>query len=133
MAIRTELNLRVPNSPGTLAAICRLLADERVNITALALDSSGQLRLVVDNSVRAAGILRERHYQVSERDVVLVPVANGPGALAPVLTLAAESGVNVEYAYASAGEGSRDRPGERGRVVDPHAAGAARDSLRREK
>src|ERR1700688_4992226 len=106
MAIRTELNLRVPNSPGTLAAICRLLADERVNITALALDTSGQLRLVVDNAVRAAGILRARHYQVAERNVVLVPVANGPGALAPVLTLAAESGVNIEYAYAAAAEGS---------------------------
>ena len=28
-------------------------------------------------SVRAAGILRDRHYQVAERNVVLVPVANG--------------------------------------------------------
>ena len=106
MAIRTELNLRVPNSPGTLAAICSLLADERVNINALALDASGQLRLVVDNSVRAAGILRERHYQVAERNVVFVPVANGPGALAPVLAQAAESGVNIEYAYAAAPDGS---------------------------
>jgi hypothetical protein len=106
MAIRTELNLRVPNSPGTLAAICSLLAGERVNINALALDTSGQLRLVVDNSVRAAGILRDRHYQVAERTVVFVPVANGPGALGPVLTQAAESGVNIEYAYAAAAEGS---------------------------
>jgi hypothetical protein len=106
MAIRTELNLRVPNSPGTLAAICRLLADEHVNITALALDTSGQLRLVVDNSVRAAGILRERHYQVEERNVVLVPVANGTGSLAPVLNLAAESGVNIEYVYATVPDGS---------------------------
>ncbi len=32
MAIRTELNLRIPNSPGALASVCRLLSDERVNI-----------------------------------------------------------------------------------------------------
>src|SRR6202790_3046518 len=108
MAIRPALTPRAPNSRGTLAAICSLLADERVNINPLAPDTSGQLRLVVDNSVRAAGILRERHYQVAERNVVFVPVANGPGALAlaPVLAQAAESGVNIEYAYAAASEGS---------------------------
>ncbi len=37
MGIRTELTLRLPNSPGALAGVCRLLADERVNIVALSL------------------------------------------------------------------------------------------------
>jgi len=106
MAIRTELNLRVPNSPGTLAGLCRVLADERVNIVAISVEPNGQLRLVVDNHVRAASILRERHYQVTERQVVFVPIANGPGALAPVLALAAQAGVNIEYAYASAADGN---------------------------
>ena len=41
MAIRTELNLRLPNSPGALAGVCRLLSDERVNILAMALESAG--------------------------------------------------------------------------------------------
>src|SRR6202790_5896916 len=125
MAIRPALTPRAPNSRGTLAAICSLLADERVNINPLAPDTSGQLRLVVDNSVRAAGILRERHYQVAERNVVLVPVANGPGALAPVLTLAAESGVNIEYAYAAAAEGSATAAVVRGGTDAARAASAA--------
>jgi len=106
MAIRTELNLRVPNSPGTLAGLCRLLAEERVNIVAISVEPNGQMRLVVDNHVRAASVLRERHYQVTERQVVFVPIANGPGALAPVLALAAQAGVNIEYAYASAADGN---------------------------
>ena len=106
MAIRTELNLRVPNSPGTLAGLCRVLADERVNIVAISVEPNGQLRLVVDNHVRAASILRDRHYQVTERQVVFVPIANGPGALAPVLALAAQAGINIEYAYASAADGN---------------------------
>ena len=105
MAIRTELNLRLPNSPGALAAVCRTLADERVNIVALSVEPSGNLRLVVDNHVRAAGALRERHHQVSERDVVITSVGTGPGALAPVLELVAGAGVNVEYAYGTAPEG----------------------------
>ena len=102
MAIRTELNLRLPNSPGALAAVCRALADERVNIVALSVESSGQLRLVVDNHVRAAGVLRERHHQVTEREVIVASIGGGPGALAPVLQLAAGAGVNVEYAYGTA-------------------------------
>ena len=104
MAIRTELNLRLPNSPGALAAVCRTLADERVNIVALSVEPSGHLRLVVDNHVRAAGALRERHHQVSEREVVVTSVGAGPGALAPVLELVAGAGVNVEYAYGTTPE-----------------------------
>jgi hypothetical protein len=99
MAIRTELTLRLPNSPGALAGVCRALADERVNIVALSVEPTGQLRLVVDNHVRASGVLRERHHQVTTREVLVAAVGNGPGALAPVLALVAGAGVNVEYAY----------------------------------
>ena len=102
MAIRTELTLRLPNSPGALAGVCRALADERVNIVALSVEPSGQLRLVVDNHVRASGVLRERHHQVTTREVLVAAVASGPGALAPVLAMVAGAGVNVEYAYGTA-------------------------------
>lgn len=103
--IRTELALRLPNSPGALAGVCRLMSDERVNILALALDSSGQLRMVVDNHVHAAGVLREHHHQVSERDVIATTIPNLPGALAPALRLVSEANVNVEYAYGGGSEG----------------------------
>jgi hypothetical protein len=102
--IRTELNLRLPNSPGALAGVCRLLSDERVNIVALALETGGQLRIVVDNHVHAAGVLREHHHQVTERDVILISVPNITGALAPALRLVSDAGVNIEYAYAGATE-----------------------------
>lgn len=107
MAIRTELSLRLPNSPGSLAGVCRLLSTERVNIVAMALESGGQLRLVVDNHVHGAAILREHHHQVTERDVLFTAVPNSPGALAPVLRLVGDAGVNVEYAYGGAAESGR--------------------------
>jgi hypothetical protein len=103
--IRTELALRLPNSPGALAGVCRLLSDERVNILAMALETSGQLRMVVDNHVHAAGILREHHHQVTERDVIVTAVPNVPGALAPALRLVSDANVNVEYAYGGGSEG----------------------------
>ena len=104
--IRTELSLRLPNTPGALAGVCQLLSDERVNILAMTLEPAGQLRIVVDNHVHAAGVLREHHHQVSERDVILTTVPNVPGSLAPALRLVADASVNVEYAYSGASEGS---------------------------
>ena len=106
MAIRTELNLRLPNSPGSLAGVCRLLSDERVNILAMALEAGAQLRMVVDNHVHGAAVLREHHHQVTERDVIVMPIANEPGALEPTLRLVSDAGINVEYAYGGAAEGS---------------------------
>jgi hypothetical protein len=102
MSIRTELNLRLPNSPGALAGVCQLLSDERVNIAAMTLESGGQLRMVVDNHVHGAAVLREHHHQVAEREVILMPIPNTPGSLAPALRLLSDASVNVEYAYAGA-------------------------------
>ena len=99
MAIRVELNLRLPNSPGALAGVCALLSNERVNIVAIALEGTGQLRLVVDNHVHASGVLREHHHQVTERDVIVIGSSNAPGSLAPALQLVRDAGVNIEYAY----------------------------------
>ena len=104
--IRIELSLRLPNSPGALAGVCRLLSAERVNVQAMGLESGGQLRLVVDNHVHAAAVLRDHHHQVSERSVIVTAVPNVPGALAPALTLISDASVNVEYAYGGGAEGS---------------------------
>jgi hypothetical protein len=102
MAIRTELNLRLANSPGALAALCGVLGDERVDIVAMALETGGQLRLVVANHVRAIAVLREHHHQVTERSVLVADVPDTPGALVPVLTLLGDAGVNIDYAYGGA-------------------------------
>ena len=125
MAIRTELNLRLPNSPGALAGVYALLSDERVNVLAMVLESAGQLRLVVDNHVHGAAVLREHHHQVTERDVILVSVPNAPGSLAPALRLMRDAGVNIEYAYGSGSEASPMASIVLGVVDAPRAAAAA--------
>jgi hypothetical protein len=107
MAIQTELNVRLPNSPSALASVCALLSEERVNILAMTLEAGGQLRMVVDNHVHGAAVLREHHHQVTERDVILVMVSNSPGALAPALRLIGDAGVNVEYAYGGGPDSSQ--------------------------
>jgi hypothetical protein len=105
MAIRTELTLRLQNSPGMLARVCQVIANERINIVAMNLASPLVVRLVVDNPVHAAAILREHQYQVEERDVIYTATSNDPGALLRITRLIADAGINVEYLYATALEG----------------------------
>jgi hypothetical protein len=124
MAIRTELNLRLPNSPGALAAVCHLLGDARVDILALSLETSGHLHLVVDNHVHGAAVLREHHHQVAERDVIALRVPNTAGGSAPAMRLVADAGVNIDYAYGGADEGGRTATVVLG-VADAQRAGAA--------
>ncbi|HSK11133.1 MAG TPA: ACT domain-containing protein [Vicinamibacterales bacterium] len=105
MAIRTELTLRLQNSPGMLARVCQVIANERINIVAINLASPLVVRVVVDNPTHAAGVLREHHYHVEERDVIYTETSNDPGALLRITRLIADAGVNVEYLYATAIEG----------------------------
>jgi hypothetical protein len=97
--IRVELSLRLPNTPGALAGVTRLLSNERVNILAIALDTGGQLRFVVDNHVHGGAVLREHHHQVTEHEVIVTSIPNVPGALAPALKLVADANVNIDYMY----------------------------------
>lgn len=105
MAIQTELTIRLQNVPGALGRLCQVLADERVDIVALSLEPAGTLHLLVDNPVHAAGLLRDRHYHVSERNVLYTLAPNGPGSLARIAALLAAEGVNLEYVYVTTVQG----------------------------
>jgi hypothetical protein len=105
MAIRTELTLRLQNSPGTLAKVCEIIAGEHIDIVAMNLASPLVLRLVVDNPVHAAETLREHHYHVEEREVIFTTAANNPGSLLALARLIAEAGINLEYLYATTQDG----------------------------
>ena len=96
--IRIELGLRLPNNAGALLDVCRLLADEHVRILAMSLGDGGQLRLVVDNHIHGAAVLRERRHAVVERDVLVVDTATSLTAL----QLIAEAEINLNYSYGAA-------------------------------
>lgn len=101
MSIQKELSVKLPNSPGSLSRVAQILADERVNLLAMSVDLSGTLRMVVDNPLHAGATLRDKNFQVEERDVLYATLPNEPGSLARTVRLIAEAGINLEYAYAS--------------------------------
>lgn len=101
--IRTELHLRLPNSPGSLARILTTLDAARIRVLALAVDPSGEARLVPDNPEPAFAALTAQHVRVAKRDVIVTTVP--PRSMHALLASVAAAGVNVEYAYASSLDG----------------------------
>jgi hypothetical protein len=77
-----------------------------VNVQAMGMETGGPLRLIVDNHVHAAAVLRDHHHQVTERSVIVTAVPNTPGSLAPALRMVSDAGINIEYAYGGGSEGS---------------------------
>jgi hypothetical protein len=106
MATATQLNLRLENETGTLATLCRDLADGGVNLLALSAPESragsGVIRLLVANPDVARNALAKAGYAFESEDVLFVELKNRPGALAKAAEKLHRAGLSVRYAYATA-------------------------------
>ena len=92
--------------PGTLSNVSLLLGRHGINIYALSLAEGighGYVRMVVDRPDEALRVLREDEQLVMERDVLLLALANAPGAGGAVAALLAEARINLKYAYCAGG------------------------------
>jgi hypothetical protein len=109
MALK-EISLRLPNRPGQIARIARLLAEQRINIAAITLDSTGarsSVRLIPDRPDRAVTILEDAGFTVDLHDTIVVELEDRAGSFLKVLDILAASKVNVEsIAILVAREGS---------------------------
>jgi hypothetical protein len=102
-----QLSVFVENKPGHLAEALGILAMGGINVHSFTIaDTSdyGILRLVVDQVEHAKQALGEAGYVVVEHAVVRALLPDQPGALAAVVRLISESGLDIEYVY----QGNRD-------------------------
>ena len=98
-----QISIFLENKSGRIAEITDILAKNRVNIRALSLADTadfGILRLIVDDIVKAARLLKEGGFTVSKNEVVAVVLPDRPGGLAGILSALQGKNVNVEYMYA---------------------------------
>jgi hypothetical protein len=102
----TQLNLPLDNEIGTLARLCRDLADGGVNVLALSAPETGRekgtIRLLVPNGDLAAHALKKAGYVLSMEDVLFIEMKNRPGALAKAVEKLARAKISIKYAYATA-------------------------------
>ncbi len=106
-----QIAVFVENKAGRLAAITRILADNNINIRALAVaDTSdfGILRLIVDKVEEAVSVLQADGFTVGKTEVVAVEVTDNSGGLVVVLEALYEAGINVEYLYAFANKSTEN-------------------------
>ena len=98
-----QISVFLENKSGRLAQVTKTLADNNINIRALSLADTadfGILRIIVNDTEKASGILKEAGYTLSDTDVVAVEVPDKPGGLANILVPLWKAGLDVEYMYA---------------------------------
>jgi len=97
-----QITVFLENKAGKLAEVTKLLADNQVDIRAISIAETaeyGLARLIVDDASKASAILLQHGDMISMTPVWAVEVPDAPGGLAELLTILAESEVNVEYMY----------------------------------
>jgi hypothetical protein len=106
METAKQISVFLENKPGRLAHVLSVLAQEKVNITAMAVMGSheqGVLRVVTTDQAKAAEVLKTMGLRFSETDVLSVELRHQIGALANVCNLLGTNHINIEYCYCSAG------------------------------
>lgn len=102
MAIR-QISVFVENKQGSLVKITEVLAKENIDLRAMSIADTqdfGILRLIVSDTDRALQVLRNENCIARETEVVGARLRNEPGALATVVRVLSENGINMEYMYA---------------------------------
>ncbi len=106
-----EISLTLPNRPGTLAAVARALAKERINLAAIGADSAqtrGRIRLIVNDPDRAVRILSAAGYEPEVREMLALRLEDRAGSFLRVLEVLAKEEVNIQsVAILVAREGNR--------------------------
>ena len=91
---------------GVLPQVCRELGKAKINIIALAMMDAvehGVLRLIVESPQEARSVLAGLNIPMTEAEVLLVPLANRPGALADVCERLGKAHVPISYMYCTTG------------------------------
>ena len=98
-----QLSVFLENRLGHLSHICQTLAEAEINILTLTLaDTSeyGILRLIVREWEKAKNVLEKANCTVNVVEVMAVEVPDRPGGIDPILQLAENTGLGIEYMYA---------------------------------
>ena len=99
----TQLSVFVENQFGNLSEILDVLSENGINIRALSMaDTSefGILRMIVDDTEKAALKLREIGVVVKSSEVIAEHIDDTPGGLAKLVARLKKGGVSIEYLYA---------------------------------
>ena len=99
-----QISVFLENAPGRLNHLLKILSDNNINITSLAIADTGEYgitRLIVSEHDKAIALLKESGMSVSETEVLAIALNNTSGQLYNATKLLSDNGINVEYAYSA--------------------------------
>ena len=97
-----QLSVFIENKTGRVSEVTDALGTADVNIRGFSVSDTaeyGILRLVVDKPEDGMTILKDHGFTVKESEVICIKLEDTPGALARVLKIVSDAGVNIEYVY----------------------------------
>lgn len=99
-----QISIFLENNAGRLAEVTGVIAKAGINIRAISIADTadfGILRVIVDKPEAATDALIKAGFTTRVTDVLAVEIDDAPGSLAKVMALFKDTGVNIEYLYAS--------------------------------
>lgn len=106
-----QISVFLENTTGRICEVTRTLAQAGINLRAISIADTadfGILRIVVDRNDEAISALTAAGFTTRQTVVAAVEIEDKPGSLAALMDLFRQSGINIEYLYASL-EGSQGR------------------------
>lgn len=103
--ITKEIQVPVPNKPGTLARVAEPIREAGVNILALCgwgEADKGTVMLLTDNNASALAALKKAGFAPTEKDVVTAVLANKVGTLAEAAQKLGRAEIDINYCYFTA-------------------------------
>lgn len=98
-----EIAITVVNKIGVLADMSKIVADQGINIEAVAgyaVDNKATIMLVTDDTLRATEALKKAGYKsLKEKEAVMVELENKPGALKIITGKLAEADIDIKQVY----------------------------------
>jgi len=99
-----QISVFLENTTGRLCEVTQTLAKAGVNLRAISIADTadfGILRLIADKTDDAVNALSAAGFTTRQTTVAAVEINDKPGSLASLIELFKESGINIEYLYAS--------------------------------
>jgi len=99
-----QISVFLENTTGRLCEVTQTLAKAGVNLRAISIADTadfGILRIIADKTDEAINALSAVGFTTRQTTVAAVEITDKPGSLASLMELFRESGINIEYLYAS--------------------------------
>ena len=95
-----EISLHLPNRPGQLVGVARLLAEKHINVASIHVAPKGvrgNVRIVVSDPKTALKVLRGAGYEIETRELIAVRLEDRAGSFLRVLNCLAEHRINIQH------------------------------------